>query len=106
MNPRIIGGLRDKIEQVTVDELCLFLHFSGWMANFMSDSVRRAVALESILERVHKVSEKRTKRSTRGITLQNLSWGPAEVNSFHSLQKSILNTGRLANLDLKRVVSV
>ena len=69
--------------------------YSGCPSRFQI--FRTALLLRDVLEEAYVRPGKRTRKSIQKITLSQLSWGPANVATFHSLQEQLRQSVTLSH---------
>ena len=90
-------GLKDVFLPETAGDLCQYIHCLQWMPLTISDFSDRVALLRDVLEEAYVRSGKRTRKSIQRITLSQLSWGPAHVATFHSLQEQLRQSVTLSH---------
>lgn len=70
-------------------ELYEYFRFIGWMRHGIPNHARRVAPLCELLEVDFKKTEKRTRRSIKGIPLSIIGWNTAHNTYFHDLRSSL-----------------
>lgn len=103
MDPGNIEAIENMDFPETADELCLFLHFCRWMANFIPEFQYKSKMLSEFLVQAYKQSEKRRKSLLKRIGLYDLSCDTIHESYFLSLNKGLQSAVGLAILNKMQV---
>eukprot|EP00171_Calliarthron_tuberculosum_P000872 IDg872t1 len=85
------------------DELLQFICAANWMRSAIPDFNRIIAPLSELIERVHKLSKKRTKKSASRIHLESAGWSNEHTSSFVRIKEAIKNAVTLAHIDMAKI---
>lgn len=104
LDPRRLDALVDMQPPQKGDELQQFLCAANWMRSVIPSFSSLVEPLQSALEEVYALANKRTKQAAAGVLISNTSWNTAHEKAFQDVKRAIQHAVTLSHPDPEKIL--